>query len=609
LSALDYIVLLLYVVGMFVVASVFSSKIHDADDLVNAGRQSPWWVAGLSGFMTMFSAATFVIWGGIAYRYGLVAIVINLTYGVAALLVGFFVAGRWRRLGLATPAEFIELRYGRAALNFYTLVNLVYRMVSVGVSLYAIAVIASSLMPVEKGFLFADATSGCVSTTWIIVAVGIIVTFYTMLGGLWAVLMTDVVQFIVLTASVAIVAPLILLESGGASQFVASAPQGFFLPTAGDWTWFVLVAWCATQFFTIGAEWAFVQRYLCVPGRRDAKKAAWLFGVLYLSSPVLWMIPPMVYRTIDPTADPERAYILACQSVLPTGMVGLLLAAMFSATASIVDSQLNVFAGVLLNDIYRPLFRPQATQAHLVRVGRTMILALGCLLVVLGVAVPAMGGAEDVIVKIASLVVVPLLLPTIWGLLSRKVGVSAVWLTAAISFLFGGTVQIALAIAGKGVVPTGWEPTLRWVRDNGRAADMLAGVVVPVLVMIGCEFFARRSDEGWNRIASRPEPPDAAATGTWTRLPARITGWSVVACGALMTMVLPWADEGFFVLVIYAATLWTLGIVILISSRDAGGLRGILSVIGCGNNSYHTESPMAASKSLTTEKSYGASEK
>ena len=115
----DYIVLVCYVIGVFIVGGIFGARIKSSGDMFAAGNQSPWWLAGLSGFMTMFSAGTFVVWGSIAYQHGLVAIVINLTYGVAALSVGWFVAGRWRSLGLTTAAEFLELRFGKPALLFY----------------------------------------------------------------------------------------------------------------------------------------------------------------------------------------------------------------------------------------------------------------------------------------------------------------------------------------------------------------------------------------------------------------------------------------------------------------------------------------------------------
>jgi Na+/proline symporter len=77
-----------------------------------AGHQSPWWVAGLSGFMTMFSAGTFVVWGGLAYRSGLVAVAVNMAYGVAALLAGTFLAARWRALGVDSPSQYVRLRFG-----------------------------------------------------------------------------------------------------------------------------------------------------------------------------------------------------------------------------------------------------------------------------------------------------------------------------------------------------------------------------------------------------------------------------------------------------------------------------------------------------------------
>jgi len=57
----------------------------------------------------------------------------------------------------------------------------------------------------------------------------------------------------------------------------------------------------------VGAEWAFVQRYLCVPTEAAARRSARLFGILYLVSPVFWMLPPMLYRSVDPNADPEQA--------------------------------------------------------------------------------------------------------------------------------------------------------------------------------------------------------------------------------------------------------------------------------------------------------------
>ena len=144
-----------------------------------------------------------------------------------------------------------------------------------------------------------------------------------MIGGLWAVLMTDVLQFIILNLAVLFVVPLALHQVGGLGGFIEAAPEGFFdLVKEEKYSVFFLAGWAAIHFFMIGAEWAFVQRFLCVPTKKDARKSTFLFAALYLCSPLLWLLPPMIYRVSNPGADAEQAYILACQSVLPIGMVG-----------------------------------------------------------------------------------------------------------------------------------------------------------------------------------------------------------------------------------------------------------------------------------------------
>ncbi len=75
--------------------------------------------------------------------------------------------------------------------------------------------------------------------------------------------------------------------------------------------------------------------------------------MLYLISPFIWLAPPLLFRLTHPGVNPEQAYILAGKAVLPAGMIGLMVAAMFSSTASTVSGHLNVFSGVLANDVYR----------------------------------------------------------------------------------------------------------------------------------------------------------------------------------------------------------------------------------------------------------------
>lgn len=532
----DYIVLIAYLIGIFAIGVGLSCKIKNTDDQFAAGRRSPWWVSGLSGFMTMFSAGTFVVWGGIAYRLGLVAVMINLMYGVAAILVGLFVAGKWNKMGLGTPAQFIEKRFGVGALHFYTWSMMLYRMTGVGVALYALAILLITLMPLGEGNIFRDPSTGNLSLSWAILIFGGIVVIYTMVGGLWAVLITDVLQFIVLNLAVLFLIPLIFIEIGGLGTFTSNVPPGFFMPIAGSYTWFFLASWCLIHFFMIGAEWAFAQRYICVPSAKDAKKSAILFGVLYLISPILWLAPPLAWRVIHPIPEgasdaeikamAEQAYILACKHLLPVGMLGLVLAAMFSATASLVSSQLNVFAGVLTEDFYTKV-RRQASGRELLWAGRLLSLFLGVMLIGLALSVPYLGGAESVIIAVTSLMVAPLLAPTIWGLFSPRVGAAAVWITAATCFIPGAIATFVFK---------------EELSQYGKYPDLIIGVVLPVMVLAVITKLSKKEAIGWHRVEQAmpadPEPSQAMLQRLYDPSPAYIVAGFLAACGVMMALLL-----------------------------------------------------------------------
>ena len=144
MGPLDFITVLLYVAGLFAISTVAARRNTNHMEMFAANRSSPWWASGLSGFMTVFSANTFVVWGGIAYQLGMVAVVINLTYGVAAMLTGYFVAGHWNKMGVDTPAEYVTLRFGKTGLNFFTWTLLLKRILGVAGSLYALGVLLTA---------------------------------------------------------------------------------------------------------------------------------------------------------------------------------------------------------------------------------------------------------------------------------------------------------------------------------------------------------------------------------------------------------------------------------------------------------------------------------
>jgi solute:Na+ symporter, SSS family len=590
MQTVDYIVLALYLVGMVAAGLVFARRQHSARDMFAAGGRSPWWVSGLSGFMTMFSAGTFVVWGGIAFRFGLVAVMINLCYGVAALIVGAGLAARWRALGVSSAAEFLRMRFGDSIVQFYTWLQGTILVFAFGGAIYALSVIVCALMPLPDGHLlavFADPATGHLSVTLVSVALCGVVILIAMSGGLWAVLVTDVLQFVILTVSVLFVVPLLLsralADAGGWTALLARAPTpDFFRPIAGDYSGWFLTGWIVVHAFKIGGEWSFVQRFTCVPTPRDARKSALIFGAMYLVNPLFWMIPPMLYRLMNPIPEgldagqiarlAEQAYILACTGVLPAGMVGLMVAAMASATASMATTGLNVYAGAFTTEFYVRHLRPDATDRQTVRAGRVFTLLLGALIIAGALIIPRVGYASYII-RITALLTVPLVAPTIWGLYSKKIGLKAVWAVTLLGFLSALLVQFGLSAGGWFA---GW-PALRplavLVQRNQEVANLATGIVIPLLALGLMELLERRIHPGWTAVqnGSARAKQEAVASGTAapsaSALPARMVGITLAAIGGGMALLAAWTPENRLVMMSFALIQMALAVALLWRGR------------------------------------------
>jgi len=495
--------------------------------------------------MTMFSANTFVVWGGIAYQHGVVAIAINLCYGIAAIAAGYTVAGKWKAMGIETPADYIETRFGRPALHFYTWFMMVFRIVGTGGALYAIARLTLAVMS-GGGSAGDGALTGADLNTAILVF-ALIVVGYTMIGGLWAVLMTDTLQFIILNLAVLFVIPLALARTGGFSTFLEKAPDGFLAVTNDKYTFLFLAGWVAIHYFMIGAEWAFVQRFLCVPSPKDARKSTFLFGGLYLFSPFLWLLPPLLWRVQSPipegaspetvTRMAETAYILSCKAVLPIGMLGLMLAALFSATASMISSQLNVFSGVLTENIYKPLAQ-NPSEKRLVHMGRVFTLVLGIIVALVAIATPYLGGAAKVIISVTQVMVTPLLAPTLLALFIPRLGVNTIWATVGICFPLGLLTKFTTVLENS------------WLADS-----TVTGVFLPLAVIAVMLLLSRKEAPGWAGVreleaqaAGRDQPQSSA-------FPALIVSISLVLSAITLLALIPLNDANHGLLVGFAVVL------------------------------------------------------
>ena len=419
---LDFIVMGVFALLIFAIGLTFTrvgSKNGQA--FFEAGGATPWWINGLSLFISYFSAGTFVVWGSIAYKFGLVSNTIQLTMAISGLIVALFIAAKWKKTGVATAAEYIGKRFGGKEQQFYTYMTLLLSLFTTAAVLY----------PVGK--MVHVATDLPVNTC--ILIIGMIIVLYTAAGGLWAVLVTDVVQFVILSAAVLIVIPISFAEIGGFQNLVQKAPTHFFEPFNEDYTLGFMLAFIVYQTFYIGGNWSYVQRYTSVAKPKESKKVAGIFTILYFVSPIVWMLPPMIYRVINPNLEglqTEDAYMMLIQKVMPGGLIGLVLAGMVSATSSKANTTINMAATVFAQDIYKNLLNPSASEKNVIWMARFFTLLFGVLTILVAMWIPSAGGIVEVVLSTASIAGGALFAPIIWTLFSkRQTGFSVVTATVA----------------------------------------------------------------------------------------------------------------------------------------------------------------------------------
>lgn len=554
MQILDYGVIGIYFLSLIGIGIVFAKSNKTISGMFLAARQSPWWLSGISSYMMMFSAGTFVVWGGITYEYGLVGILICCVYGISAFIVGKFIAGRWHETNLNSGAEFVELRYGKGAFHFYTWYGLLMFFNS-GMAVYGLAVMLCPLIVLPSGHFLADPLTGNLALSAACIIISMIIIGYTMIGGIWAVLVTDLLQFFVLTTSVILTMPLIIRLGGGYVNVINNLPEGFLRPTAPGFSGAFLVGWMLTNMFFLGAQWQYIQKHLCVPTAKDAQKAMYLFGVLYLFTPILWMLPPFVYRTINSNANPEQAYILACKTVLPAGLIGLLMAAMFSATASSLASQLNVFSGVI-TEFYQKKFKPEAKQYELIIIGRLLTFLIGLYMLGGALILPMFASYRGVVITMGSILGPPLTLPTLFGLFWGKMGKNIIWQTV----LIGGGLGFLQKIA---FTPGGWlsqiksvAPISEFVNNNYRAFDSFFSITIVSLIILYAQLNGKERPEWRNLLAVVKARATVIKTDSskMSSFPALVIGYCLFGLAAIIG-ILGILNNQERVLLLFAATI------------------------------------------------------
>ena len=455
LAFLDYAVIAVFFAVMIGVGVYYSRKAKSSDQFFGNDKSIPWWLSGVSFYMNSFSALAFVMYSALAYKFGWVPVTVSWLSVPAVLLGAWFLAVRWRRAAKGSPIDYIAERYTPGMCRTLAILGLPMQLLDNALKLLAIGTVVG----VGMGFpLF-----------WSICISGLIIVLYTFLGGLKATLTCDFIQFLVILAVVFALPPLCLeklaaVDGGsglahGFQVFFDKVPTGFFDFTAGKYTWvYMLVFFCCVG-STLSTNWSLVQRYYSTKSERDAKKMAYLVAALLFVGPPLFFFPAMAARVFLPgiaEANMNGVYAIVCREVLPVGMIGMVIAAMFSATMSSLAGNFNAAAAVMVNELYLKFAKEPSARARMIA-ARAATVLVGGLVVALTFVMQYAQGADDLFNlsnKVFGVFLPPIAIPMLCGIFVRKFSKRS-----GLMGLVGG---IAVGLA---IFVVGAKPELAYLRE------------------------------------------------------------------------------------------------------------------------------------------------
>ena len=389
LTSLDWIVVAVY--GAVVLAIGFGMARRAGGSMENyfvAGRSLPWWLAGTSIAATWFASDAPLATAALVRQQGIFGNWLWWYEAAGVLMLTFFYARLWRRAGVLTDAELIEIRYGGAPARVLRAFSAVYQgLIKNGV------VMGWVMLAMVK---FSSVLLGWDPALTLTVCVGLALA-YTVASGLWGVVVTDLLQFTAGMLGAITLAGIVLTRFGGPAAMadaiaaVPQAPAGALdlVPTAANASSLEMVSFLCL----IGILWLrsgqgdgyVAQRLFATRDERQAVKASLWFafaGTVLLTWPwivvglgSLLVFPP---ATMDAAlaADPELAYPMMIRELMPSGLRGLMVATFLAAFMSTMDTHLCWGASYMVNDVYRRFMRPGRSERHYVAASRVAVVLL-----------------------------------------------------------------------------------------------------------------------------------------------------------------------------------------------------------------------------------------
>ncbi len=435
-SAIDYAVLVVYLVGITIFGTLFRKSHHSVRDYFVGAKKTHWLVISLSIVATETSTLTLIGVPALAYtvyarpEQGGTFTYLQVVFGyvVARLIISVLFIPAYFQGDLLTAYALLARRFGAATKHFAASLFLTMRALAEGVRVFAAslvlaAVIGASLPGLPHLWL------------WSILLVGVLTLIYTFEGGIAAVIWTDLIQLVIYIGGSLLAAwQLLHLVPGGwptIAEHARAAHKFQLLSFSRDLSlpftfWAGLVGGTFLTMASHGTDQLLVQRLLTCRNQRDSQKALITSGFIVLFQFALFLtIGVMLYayyqhHPLPAIASNDEIFPAFIVSSLPRGVAGLVIAAVFAAAMSNLSGSLNSLASTTVLDFYKPLLGQRRSDAELLRLSRWCTAAWGLVLIAIAVVARDWGSVFTAGLSIASLVYGPMLGAFLLGVLTAR---------------------------------------------------------------------------------------------------------------------------------------------------------------------------------------------
>ncbi len=375
----NWIVMVSYMGVLIGIGIYFSRKNNSTEDYFLAGRRVVWWAAGLSIFSTMLSAITYLSIPAKAYATNWTWFIFNMTIPVMAPVIIYCFLPFYRRLGITSIYEYLEMRFSTGLRKLGSASFAIFQLARMGIVILLPALALSSVTGWD--------------VIYCIITMGVLSTIYTVIGGIEAVIWTDVIQTIVLVGGALVAFFVIVGEvDGGFSAIIETASrQGKFEMVNTDFSfvsgidtiWVIILGGIFAQILSYGTDQAVVQRYLTTPTEKEAAKAIWTNSALSIPLSILFFgvgTALFVYfqqqpSNLEPISKIDQIFPHFILHQMPTGLAGLVIAGVFAAAMSSLDSSMHSIATAFTTDF---LSKDRDSES-LLKLAKRITLVLGVL--------------------------------------------------------------------------------------------------------------------------------------------------------------------------------------------------------------------------------------